>query len=178
MQSVGVGTVSQGWGVSGRAGGCGVRLLQRSSARPRYLWYDRSTAPRSALPRQQPRATHRAAQRLFKATSGYQLLPPVMCDHKEGCAPGARLPATRQRARGCCHHLGQSGRPGGARRPPRAACMHWDLPACLPAARGGARRAAWHALGFACMHESCWLAVTLSQITVKVSQLRLRSAEA
>ena len=120
--------------------------------------YDSSTAPRFALSRQQPRTTHIIAERLFYATSGYQLLPAIMFDYKEGRGQGKRLPATRQRARGCCHHLGRTGRPGGPRRAARAACMHWDLPACMPAARGGARRAAWHALGFACMHESCWLA--------------------
>ena len=131
----------------------------------------------SGMPKQ-PRTTHIIAERLFYATSGYQRMRAVTSDHKEGCRQGARLPATRQRAQGYCNQLGGSGRPGGPRRPPGAACMHWDLPACLPAA---ARRRAAGCLactGFACMHESCWLAVTLSQITVKVSQLRLRSAEA
>jgi hypothetical protein len=132
-----------------------LRLLQRPSARPRDLWYDRSSGPRSALPRQQPRTTRIIAERLFYATSGYQRMRPVMSDHKEGCGQGARLPATRQRAQGYCNQLGRSGRPGGPRRAARAACMHWDLPACLHALRGGARRAAWHALGFLI---SCWLA--------------------
>ena len=45
--------------------------------------------------------------------------------------------------------------PGGRRA--RRACTGICLHACL-LLRGGARRAAWHALGFACMHESCWLA--------------------
>eukprot|EP01049_Picozoa_sp_SAG25_P000638 SAG25_NODE_23_length_22180_cov_132.152892_3_plen_184_part_00 len=132
-----------------------LRLLQRPSARPRDLWYDRSTAPRSALPRQQPRTTRIIAERLFYAAIGYQRMRAVMSDHKEGYGQGARLPATRQRAQGYCNQLGRSGRPGGPRRAARAACMHWDLPACLHALRGGARRAAWHALGFLI---SCWLA--------------------
>ena len=132
-----------------------LRLLQRPSARPRYLWYDRSSGPRSALPRQQPRTTRIIAERLFYATSGYQRMRAVTSDHKEGCRQGARLPATRQRAQGYCNQLGRSGRPGGPRRGRRAACMHWDLPTCLHALRGGARRAAWHALGFL---SSCWLA--------------------
>ena len=117
--------------------------------------YDSGSGPRFALSRQQPRTTHIIAERLFYATSGYQRMRAVTSDHKEGCRQGARLPATRQRAQGYCNQLGRSGRPGGPRRGRRAACMHWDLPACLHALRGGARRAAWHALGFL---SSCWLA--------------------
>ena len=129
-----------------------LRLLQRPSARPRDLWYDRSTARGSALPRQQLRTTRIIAERLFYATIGYQRMRAVMSDHKEGCRQGARLPATRQRAQGYCNQLGRSGRPGGPRRAaargvhalgfacmPACCCaaargglpgMHWDLPAC------------------------------------------------
>ena len=99
----------------------------------------------------------RAAELLFCNSSGYQALAPVMYDHQEGCAPGARVPAVRQRAGGWQHQGGQTGRWAGARRPrvvmhalgfacllacgavrqraARAAMpgMHWDLPACLAA---------------------------------------------
>jgi hypothetical protein len=51
--------------------------------------------------------------------------------------------------------------------------MHWDLPACLPAARGGARRAAWHALGFLI---SCWLHGWLRYCRILSARARRRRA--
>ena len=78
----------------------------------------------------------RAAELLFCNSSGYQALAPVMYDHQEGCAPGARVPAARQRAGGWQHQGGQTGRCAGARRP----------------------RVVMHALGFACLLACCYAA--------------------
>ena len=82
----------------------------------------------------------RAAELLFCNSSGYQALAPVMYDHQEGCAPGARVPAARQRAGGWQHQRGRTGRCAGARRP--RASMHapgFDcLPGCCCAAARGA----------------------------------------
>ena len=95
----------------------------------------------------------RAAELLFCNSSGYQALAPVMYDHQEGCAPGARVPAARQRAGGWQHQGGQTGRWAGARRP--RVVMHALGFACVHACCGARRRAAgcdaWHALRFACL---------------------------
>eukprot|EP01047_Picozoa_sp_COSAG01_P062415 COSAG01_NODE_7934_length_2985_cov_8.088011_2_plen_250_part_00 len=154
-----------------------LRLLQRPSARPRDLWYDRSTARGSALPRQQPRTTRIIAERLFYATSGYQRMRPVMSDHKEGCGQGARLPATRQRAQGYCNQLGQSGQPGGPQRATRAACMRACTGICLhacmrcAAARGGLPGMHWDF-----SYPAGWLAEVLPDIVYCIKRLASHGA--
>ena len=96
---------------------------------------------------------------MFKAISGYQLLPPVMCNHQEGCARRVRDSLLHDSGLGAAATISArvAGRaaPAGGRRA-RRACTGICLHACL-LLRGGAQRAgALHALGFACC-LAAWL---------------------